>query len=401
MLKVKILFVIATTIIVQINCELKCGRDGEFISCSSNSDYNAFQYGITPNGPIVKRINLSNCNLASISMGSFGNLPNLEVLDISLNSVDTLNLGVLDGLHAVLLLNASYNNIDDIALGLFDQMPRLRDLDLSHNKLTHIRLGALDPLANLTSLHLQHNNIVGLPLGLFDKPNLITYLDLSYNVMETLSLGIFDALKQVTTINLEYSKFNNIPQGIFDKSIMLQKLYLAGNGISEIKNFLFKNLENLIFLDLSNNALIHLEENVFLSLKVLKMMNLSTNQLKDVTAATHLPQINTMDVSNNKLQSLPVFTTTTLRTLNISANRFTFLAPAWIPKKINELYLHKNPWQCACLDQLLTAFQKLGITYDVSLYIDGSQPECVISDTGRCVEYTSNIWGSIIPKAKK
>lgn len=364
-----------------IDCQITCEKAFSYMGCTTETEGNILQRGIVSDDAELNYISLVSCQLTEIQAESFEGLANLLTLDVSFNFLTTIQLGVLDNLNNVQTFNLSYNTITELPLGIFDQMTSLTSLDISNNQLSELVLGILDPMVYLRTLYLENNKLQGLPLGIFDKSRGLYEIDLSLNDMSTLPLGIFDSVPQIGIIDMTSSNFNDMPSGIFDENKALKELYLSSNGITVIPDLHFNDLTHLSLIDLSNNQLSQLADNTFARQTNLKYLNLSMNILIDATPVAYLQRLSTLDLSKNKLTYVPEFNTPSLKYLDISYNRITNFGSNVgmnIPRKLTTFKLHRNPWQCACLEQVLGILRRRRIAYEFSTYFNGKKPVCLV-----------------------
>lgn len=108
------------------------------------------------------------------------NLPHLEVLDMSYNSLSGLIPHSLSNLTRLRRLSLSKNSFTGKIPSSIGSLLRLQELFLDNNNLTGSIPRSFNGLVNLNRLELQHNNITGdLPV-LYQLRNLF-FLDLSDN----------------------------------------------------------------------------------------------------------------------------------------------------------------------------------------------------------------------------
>ena len=84
----------------------------------------------------------------------------------------------------------------------------------------------------------------------------------------------------------------------------LERLYLFGNEIDEIQNNTFEGLVKLEILLLNHNFIENSDFLLNKSLNQLKILNLSSNKLKELPDCFELIGLNELDLSNNKINDL-------------------------------------------------------------------------------------------------
>lgn len=195
---------------------------------------------------------------------------------------------------------------------------RHRRVDCSGRNLTTLPSGLQE---NIIHLNLSYNHFTDLHNQLTKYTNLRT-LDISNNRLESLPAQLPRSLWNMSAAN------NNIK--LLDKSDTAYQW-------------------NLKYLDVSKNML----EKVVLiknTLRSLEVLNLSSNKLW--TVPTNMPsKLHIVDLSNNSLtQILPgtLMTLTNLTHLYLHNNKFTFIPDQSFDQlvQLQEITLHNNRWSC-------------------------------------------------------
>ncbi|XP_067856138.1 amphoterin-induced protein 2-like [Heptranchias perlo] len=162
-------------------------------------------------------------------------------------------------------------------------------LDVSYNSISLLGSNwAPAFLDRLKTLILNHNSIDFLSRGAFCSTPQLRYLDLSSNKLKTLDDSSFQGLKSLETLLLYNNQVTQVSTGAFEGLYKLHKLYLSQNLISHFPLQLYKGKSKLPLLEL-------------------------------------------LDLSFNKLTSVPV--------LQLSALSVRLQSG---------LYLHANPFTCDC-----------------------------------------------------
>ncbi len=252
---------------------------------------------------------------AGVKAISFGENPDLEILDASENEIQKINLSNLTSLKELFLEKNSISNID------ISSLTHLRKIDIAHNKLKKIDL--------LNSPELQYINIAF---------NEIRALDLSKN-------------KTVKYLHINDNKIENL-----DASSMkdLSLLLAANNRLSNID--LSAN-RNLTVVDLRKNelSLLALKYNtqiahLLLDHNRLTELDLSANN-RLITISCAYNKVASLDVSNspqiqeifcdhNQIRSLHINVEAQLRKLVANNNEISDLIMN--PSYLWTLQLHNN-----------------------------------------------------------
>uniref|UniRef100_A0AAY4AAG6 Trophoblast glycoprotein b n=1 Tax=Denticeps clupeoides TaxID=299321 RepID=A0AAY4AAG6_9TELE len=140
--------------------------------------------------PRLTEVHLTGSRVERVEALAFHNLPGLELLDLSNNSIRTFSPDALRADNALLRLNlsASLHNgscVQDISGLLRGGTPRLSELDMSANDLLFLPDGMFSELANLSFLDLRNNSIVAIGGGALSVPAVAT-VDLRDNSLRNL-----------------------------------------------------------------------------------------------------------------------------------------------------------------------------------------------------------------------
>ncbi|NXP27511.1 TLR4 protein, partial [Scytalopus superciliaris] len=191
----------------------------------------------------------------------FKNLRNLEVIDLSQNSL-------------------TFSGCCSIQ---FENCPNLKHLNLSFN--SDIRVtGEFTNVKNLLYLDLQHTTLFGpgsYPVFLFLQK--LIYLDISHTKTHIKSQCTFCGLNSLQVLKMSGNSFENNR--------------LANN---------FKNLSHLHTLDISSCKLVQVDQSTFDDLSELKEVNISNNKLLTFDPRVYQPlqALRVLDFSNNQLTVL-------------------------------------------------------------------------------------------------
>lgn len=191
-----------------------------------------------PNNTWIKCLELQNINLDIIHGYAFGNLLNLETLEM----------------HNI-QLNTSYN----ISNNIFAKLDKLTTLILDNVKMIEFPENVLSPLQSLKLLILE--NIVDDKMinidNLFGSDNLTNLKEVfirNCNLGGTIKKSTFSGLKNVINLEISTSQITHIEAESFDMVLQtLQLLSLHGNNLTTLPNEIFKNHQKIIHIHLANN----------------------------------------------------------------------------------------------------------------------------------------------------
>jgi Leucine-rich repeat (LRR) protein len=137
------------------------------VSCQKCDSANGL---VLTQSDILKSLNISVNSIATIENDAFNNLTSLMVLDLSRNNITSLNPAVFKNLMDLHYLNLSHNSIKEFQYGTFNHLKRLETLDISNNQLTDLHQYTFTYLRRLSHLKFDNNQITS-----FDGDNLGDY----------------------------------------------------------------------------------------------------------------------------------------------------------------------------------------------------------------------------------
>lgn len=152
--------------------------------------------------PSLRRLSVSNNDLARLPPGIFSGLSSLERLDLSDCRLTNLSSGVFAGLTALEWLNLSRTRMTTLPVGGFTGLNALRELYLVGGDLTTLPPGAFSGLPSLEHLDLSYNALATLEKGVFRGLTALTWLDLAFNRLTRLADGLFTGLKSLYIVQL-------------------------------------------------------------------------------------------------------------------------------------------------------------------------------------------------------
>lgn len=379
------------------HAQVTCKQQNTEIVCTAGTSDHTLQRGLVSDNNRVTRITLKGCRIAKVELESFEELPALEYLDLSLNKIKDLELGVLDEFKNLKSLNLSYNQLTTFPLGLFDQKPNLINLDLRGNQINELELGILDPMTKLKYLDLSDNALLGRSMNpyIFDQSPLIQELSFSGNDMSDSHDILLRNLNHLQILNLGNCFLTEIPKFAVAQNLKeMTHLMLFKNKITSLDDAtIFAHLENLKILNLADNAIDNIVESIFIPLKKLSSVVLRGNRLTQIPEKLfqNMPKLLVVDLANNLIEFVPVnaFRGSKIKYLNLANNRFTYLTDNFCLELKNsggmlkKFYFNQNPWQCACLRDIISEVKSFDIEYN-SVKFNGSEPVCVTGDRFNC-----------------
>ncbi|KAL7311234.1 hypothetical protein PS15m_009018 [Mucor circinelloides] len=252
---------------------------------------------------------------------------------------------------------AGDNAITEIDPRLADEFGALKLLDFRDNKLSGLP-ESLCQLKNLTSIMMPYNNFGEIPSVLYQLPQLkelnlshnqikghvtlqnttIEQLDLSYNEIEHFDIHQ-DGASSIVKLNLNNNQIDQLPSVL--QWAKLKELLLNQNKLRTLLPVTNETISfpSLVRLDAGNNSIAIFDNQV--SMPKLVELSLITNKLQDdgLTGLSGAPNIQTLDISSNQLQNIPILVTnlTHLQRLDVRGNQ-----------------LHALPYELGKLENLKT-----------------------------------------------
>ena len=146
-------------------------------------------------------IDLSFNSISILEKNSFDNMPRLDTVVVSDNSIREVHPEVFWGLQDLRHLDMHNNNIEYVHPNIFRNNPSLSALDLSCNKLKRLQ-HIFNPTKELKFLNLSSNNLTYGGLTVFLPIISLQILDLSNNEIQTMSEDIFEGMVDLKHLNI-------------------------------------------------------------------------------------------------------------------------------------------------------------------------------------------------------
>ena len=189
---------------------------------------------------IAKAVGVSDCSdVTEVDLAT------ITTLDLSDQSISSLNSGDFDGMVSLRYLYLNNNDLTSLPSDIFADLVSLRELFLNSNKLTNLSSGIFSNLTSLTNLYLQSNDLSSISAGAFDGLSSLRAINLQDNELISLSGGIFDGLSSLSSLLLSNNKLTSLPAGIFEDLTQLSQLHLSWNPDSSSQLSLHVSLEKV------------------------------------------------------------------------------------------------------------------------------------------------------------
>ncbi|XP_043977710.1 extracellular matrix protein 2 [Gambusia affinis] len=233
---------------------------------------------------------------------------NLEVtkLDLGENNVRIITPQSLFGLRNLDELVLSQNQLDDesFSQNCLLNLTFLRKLDLDDNQIT--RIPALP--ASLEELKINKNQLTVLTDHCFQGVKNLLKLELKLNTLyeASVSPATFRPLQKLLELQLDNNRFRSLPLGLPSS---LQVLKMNGNLLEEVAVEALRDCIHLKVLNLSHNF-IHdqsIDSNSWTRLRSLEDLDLSHNRLTSIPV--NLPRfLRKLILQHNSIRHIPAFT---------------------------------------------------------------------------------------------
>ncbi|KAG4072974.1 hypothetical protein HA402_006654 [Bradysia odoriphaga] len=400
----------------------------------SNNNFSTFIENVFDKLPSLQTLIMENCSIQYLDENVFRKNINLVKVELGNNRLKTISRNIFNGLNVFKELKLNNNFLSDFPHIALYNISTLESLSLASNSLTNVDFFKLNGLPYLRNLILKDNSISS--LSGFNAVNLtqLDFVDLSGNGLVALPSNFLQNAITLQRLDLSSNRFHQIPSVALSDTLLprlgwlnltgnplnqiygtsgerygflreirisntnltlltskdfeafnaLQHLYLVHNRINRISPGAFVPLQNLLTLDLSINELELLPKERLQGLKMLKLLNASHNNLRDVEEFTiDLAKLQILDVSFNQLHRIGKYVfkhLTELNELHLMGNRITTIStdafkyvkslkvldlrknyfeqvplPALKPLEthIKSLRIEDNPLQCTCESQEL------------------------------------------------
>ena len=318
-----------------------------------------------------------NCSLNQLTSLELDGLSQLTTLNCSMNKLTALDLSALSVLRS---LNCASNQIPALAV---EQCPELATLNCSNNQLTVLKT---ESLPNLESLVCINNQLTALQAAdgvtlqklsaarnkctvAMDSLNRIRFADLAENfqpsrvVQGSITNGEAGAGGIYVTdpgwsVSYQYQVQADDPDSVITFTLVPQAAEEMGVPI-DAEHFPDENFRRIVVrYDTDSDGLLSRSE-----LKQVTELDVSVNEIADLTGVEYFTALQTLDCSNNKLTTIPLRTLGQLEKLNCNNNQLTTLDCS-----ANTLLK-----ELSCASNQLTALELSKLTELTKLACEGNQ----------------------------
>ncbi|XP_056089940.1 podocan [Rhinichthys klamathensis goyatoka] len=332
--------------------------------------------------PALKSVYLHNNKLtdAGLPENMFNGSDNLEILIMSSNFLRYVPKSLPTALYRLHLKN---NKLEKIPAGAFDNLSHLRELYLQNNFLSNdgVDNETFSHLNSMEYLDLSNNNLTMVPLGL---PRNIVLLHLEKNYIQSIAVNALTPIR-----NLEYLLLHNnhlrsrsIHPSAFQGLKRLHTVHMYNNLLERVPRGLPRRAKTLMLL---HNHISEIGRNDLITLYTLTELNLSYNRLTSAKlhreAFRKLRILETLDLSGNKLQALPLGLPKSLRILKVKDNQMTEVPEGALlgMSSLREIYLANNQLKLNSIYQgawqELSALTTLDLSANMLSHVPPDLPE--------------------------
>ncbi|XP_072757310.1 thyrotropin receptor isoform X2 [Anoplolepis gracilipes] len=274
----------------------------------------------------ITKIDLTNNNITDIPIRAFHRFPNLEILFLRRNHLQTIHNSAFINLASLCVLELDENYLTSIPVAAVN-LPGLKELSISNNRIEQLTRDELRHASNLVSLDLRGNPIKKIRDDTFRNLGKLRKLILS-NAKE---LRIFPNLNGATSLEIlriDRSQLKEVSSNLCQQCPKLKSLNMKSNHLTEVPNL--RDCKELRVLDLASNMISVLPDDVFKGLNMLHDLLLSNNNLQSISsdAFIGLSRLQVLDLENNYIEYIhpdAFRETKRLQDLNLGNNIFPTL----------------------------------------------------------------------------
>ncbi|GAB1288722.1 Podocan [Apodemus speciosus] len=324
------------------------------ISVDFAANYLTKIYGLTfGQKPNLRSVYLHNNKLADAGLpdNMFNGSGNVEILILSSNFLRHVPKHLPPALYKLHLKN---NKLEKIPPGAFSELSNLRELYLQNNYLTDEGLDneTFWKLSSLEYLDLSSNNLSRVPAGL---PRSLVLLHLEKNVIQSVDADVLTPIRSLEYLLLHSNQLQakGIHPLAFQGLKKLHTVHLYNNALERVPSGLPRRVRTLMIL---HNQITGIGREDFATTYFLEELNLSYNRITSPQmhrdAFRKLRLLRSLDLSGNRLQTLPPGLPKNVHVLKVKRNELAALARGALAgmAQLRELYLTGNrlrsrgPW---------------------------------------------------------
>ncbi|KAI2649958.1 Leucine-rich repeat-containing G-protein coupled receptor 6 [Labeo rohita] len=226
----------------------------------------------------------------------------------------------LSGMRSLRHLWLDDNALTEIPVSALNDLSSLQAMTLALNRITHIPDYAFRNLSNLVVLHLHNNMIRTLGQNCFEGLHSLETLELNFNDLQEFPVAI-RTLAKLQELGFHNNNIKAIPERAFVGNPLLQTIHFYENPIQFVGRSAFQFLPKLHTLSLNGAT----EIREFPDLKGTTSLQVLTLTRAGLTGLPYdlchlLPKLRVLDLTGNRLSSLPLTGLTSLTHLKLKGN---------------------------------------------------------------------------------
>uniref|UniRef100_A0A671NMW3 Leucine rich repeat containing G protein-coupled receptor 6 n=1 Tax=Sinocyclocheilus anshuiensis TaxID=1608454 RepID=A0A671NMW3_9TELE len=257
--------------------------------------------------------------LTGIPVSALNDLSSLQAMTLALNRITHIPDYAFRNLSNLVVLHLHNNMIRTLGQNCFEGLHSLETLELNFNDLQEFPV-AIRTLAKLQELGFHNNNIKAIPERAFVGNPLLQTINFYENPIQFVGRSAFQFLPKLHTLSLNgATEIQEFPD--LKGTTSLQVLTLTRAGLTGLPFDLCHLLPKLRVLELSHNAIEELPIQASLSLST-GIEDLSWNRINTIhpDAFSSLQSLIKLDLTGNRLSSLPLTGLTSLTHLKLKGN---------------------------------------------------------------------------------
>ncbi|XP_066993742.2 protein artichoke [Anabrus simplex] len=185
--------------------------------------------------PSLKYLSLASNNLPSLNNNTIisENITHLIYLNLSNNSIDTVDESAISSLYLLKYLDLSRNNISDLPVNFLTNNTLLHTINLSYNQIS--RLDTVRDHVSLRGLNISNNVIATISSKAFSKNKYsrLTHLDISSNNISTVKNKAFNGLIKLRYLDISNNRITRLYSGMLGDVPRLRNFRYWSNPLSK------------------------------------------------------------------------------------------------------------------------------------------------------------------------
>lgn len=227
--------------------------------------------------------------------------------EVDLSGYNLTDITLLTRLSSnVTSLNLSNNKIKEIPAGLLAGKTELEQFYIENNEVKDIPANLFKDTAKLDWISFAGNNLTSIEKNDFAGLDNLTILDLGSNAIKSIEAGAFDSLTKLDDFGLGSNKLTDLPSDLMKSmGATLKSISLDNNELVKIPDTV-EQLQALQTLAIFNNKITNLDNIDFSKLPNLKVLNLKSNEIKELPSnmLAQNKNITQVDFFDNKITSV-------------------------------------------------------------------------------------------------